>query len=77
LSARASLLLNSIVLLLVLQANADTLKGKVVHVADGDTITVLDDTHTQHKIRLAGIDAPEKGQAYGQVSKQSMAKLGF
>ncbi len=37
--------------------------GKVVKVADGDSITVLDSTNTQHRIRLQGIDAPEKGQA--------------
>ena len=61
-------------LCLALQAHADTLLGKVINVADGDTITVLDDTHTQHKIRLTGIDAPEKRQAFGNVSKQSLAK---
>jgi endonuclease YncB( thermonuclease family) len=38
------------VLCLVLQVQADTLLGRVVSVADGDTITILDDTHTQHKI---------------------------
>jgi endonuclease YncB( thermonuclease family) len=62
-------------LCLALQANAGTLLGKVINVADGDTITVLDDTHTQHKIRLAGIDAPEKRQAFGNVSKQSLADM--
>ena len=61
-----------VVLLLTLHAHADTLFGKVIHVADGDTITVLDDAHAQHRIRLAGIDAPEKRQAFGQVSKQSL-----
>ena len=55
--------------------NAATLQGKVVHVADGDTITVLDATNTQHKIRLQGIDAPEKAQAFGQKSKQSLHRL--
>ena len=30
--------------------------------ANAETITVLDDTHTRHKIRLTGIDAPEKRQ---------------
>jgi endonuclease YncB( thermonuclease family) len=44
-------------------AFADSLTGKVVKVADGDTITVLDNTNTQHRIRLQGIDAPETGQA--------------
>jgi len=55
--------------------NAATLQGKVVHVADGDTITVLDTNNTQHKIRLQGIDAPEKAQAFGQKSKQSLHRL--
>ena len=45
-------------LCLVLQAHADTLRGKVIHVADSDTVTVLDANKVQHKIRLAGIDAP-------------------
>ena len=55
--------------------NASTLQGKVVHIADGDTITVLDANNTQHKIRLQGIDAPEKAQAFGQRSKQSLHQL--
>lgn len=51
--------------------------GKVVSVADGDTITVLDADKTQHKIRLNGIDAPEKAQPFGQLSKQSLSDLVF
>ena len=70
---KISTLLRCSVLLLALQAQADNLVGKVVHVADGDTLTVLDDAKTQHKIRLAGIDAPESKQAFGQVSKHSLA----
>ena len=62
-------------LCLVLQVQADTLLGKVINVADSDSITVLDDTNTQHKIRLTGIDAPEKRQAFGNVSKQSLADM--
>ncbi len=50
--------------------------GKVVAVADGDTITVLRDKE-QVKIRLAGIDAPEKAQAFGNRSKQSLSELCF
>ena len=61
-------------LCLVFQVQAETLLGRVINVADGDTITVLDDTHTQHKIRLTGIDAPEKRQAFGNVSKQSLVE---
>ena len=55
--------------------SAETIQGKVVRVADGDTITVLDQSNTQHKIRLAGIDAPEKGMPFGQKSKQHLSDL--
>ena len=67
--------LATLLLFLAGNLNATTLQGKVVHVADGDTITVLDATNTQHKIRLQGIDAPEKAQAFGQKSKQSLHQL--
>ena len=42
---------------------AETLTGRVVRVTDGDTIVVLDSGNAPHKIRLTGIDAPERGQA--------------
>lgn len=58
-------------------ALADTVEGKVVGVADGDTVMVLDDQHTQHKIRLAGIDVPEKGQDFGNRSKEHLSSLVF
>ena len=57
--------------------NADTLAGRVVADTDGDTITVLDAGLQQHKIRLAGIDAPEKKQPFGERSTQSLAALVF
>lgn len=53
----------------------DALRGRVVKVADGDTITILDSANTQHKIRLQGIDAPEKGQAFGKASGKFLAGL--
>jgi len=46
-------------------------------VADGDTITVLDSTDTQHRIRLEGIDAPESHQAFGSRSKQNLSEMIF
>ena len=52
--------------------HAKTLEGLVVGVADGDTITVLDQQKNTYKIRLQGIDAPEKKQAFGEKSKQSL-----
>src|SRR5262245_36012063 len=51
-------------------------EGRVVSVADGDTLTVLRD-HTQVRIRLHGIDAPEKGQPYGARAKQLTSELAF
>ncbi len=45
---------------LSLPASADTLTGKVVKITDGDTLYVLDANYKEHKIRLAGIDAPER-----------------
>lgn len=64
-------------LVVALQANAGIITGKVVSVADGDTITVLDAENNQHKIRLMGIDAPEKSQPFGQASKKNLSNLVF
>ncbi|SEP42837.1 thermonuclease family protein [Nitrosovibrio sp. Nv6] len=58
-------------------AQAEILVGRVVKIADGDTLTVLDATKQQHRIRLTGIDAPERRQAFGTVSKQHLAELAF
>lgn len=58
-------------------SNADTLTGRVVGIADGDTLTLLDATNTQHKIRLSGIDSPEKGQPFGQACKKSLSDLAY
>lgn len=57
--------------------SAAELHGQVVGVTDGDTVTVLDGQRTQHKIRLAGIDAPEKSQPFGQRAKEHLSSLVF
>ncbi len=54
---------------------ADELVGRVVRVADGDTITIQTAAGKQEKIRLFGIDAPERGQAFGRKSQQTLAAL--
>ena len=51
--------------------------GKVVGVADGYTVTVLDAAKVQHKIRLTGIDASEKAQPFGQRSKENLSNWNF
>ena len=56
----------------IAQAN---ITGVVVSVTDGDTIKVLDGNSNQHKVRLTGIDAPERGQPFGQASKKYLAAL--
>lgn len=58
-------------------AQTQKLTGKVVAISDGDTLTVLDGNRTQHKIRLSGIDAPEKAQAFGEASKKNLSALVF
>ena len=67
----------TIALALACTVNAETITGQVVGVADGDTITVLDVDKVQHKIRLAGIDAPEKKQPFGNRSKESLSDMVF
>jgi hypothetical protein len=56
------------------KAEFHELTGKVVHIADGDTLNVLDGANVQHKIRLHGIDAPEKAQAFGTKAKEVLAR---
>lgn len=66
-----------VLLALTTWCHAEHIHGRVVGVLDGDTIDVLDSAHVSHRIRLAGIDAPEKSQAYGNKSKQSLSDLVF
>lgn len=66
-------------LLLIFPARsfADVLLGRIVGVTDGDTVVLLDSARVSHKIRLAGIDAPEKGQPYSARSKENLARMIF
>ena len=63
------------VLFLSETASADSLTGKVVKITDGDTLYVLDANYKEHKIRLAGIDAPERKQAYGLASRKHLLSI--
>lgn len=57
------------------QVLAQTIHGRVVSVADGDTLTILMAGNEQRRIRLAEIDAPESQQPFGQRSKQELTRL--
>lgn len=82
-SLRASLLLPSRAFVLLAAwsmaaaapSSAKTATGRVVRVADGDTITVLVGGRQQLRVRLAQIDAPESGQPYGRASRRMLAGL--
>ena len=56
------------VLLWAAPTYAADFSGHVVGILDGDTIDVLNGHHTD-RIRLSGIDCPEKGQAFGKRAK--------
>lgn len=63
---------STVLLLITSTIHADEIRGKVISIEDGDTITVLDAAKERHRIRLEGIDAPERGQAFGTRSKELM-----
>lgn len=71
-----SVLFLALTFLFVLPCPTWAWSGKVIGVADGDTITVLRDKQT-HKIRLYGIDCPEKRQPFGKRAKQFTSELVF
>lgn len=70
-------LLLPLLLLFTLSAQAETLEGKVIKIADGDTLTLLTSSNQQVKVRLAGIDTPERKQPFGNRAKKALAKLAF
>jgi endonuclease YncB( thermonuclease family) len=53
----------------------DPVHGRIISITDGDTVKVLTAANEQIRVRLAFIDAPEKGQAFGQRAKQAMSEL--
>lgn len=52
-----------------------TVTGKVIKVVDGDTFDILDSSFNTIRIRMNGIDAPEKKQAFGEASRKQLASL--
>ena len=58
-----------------LAASAGSFEGRVVRVLDGDTIDVLVPEKTIVRVRLAGIDAPERGQPFGRKATQAVRDM--
>lgn len=58
-------------------ARAAVISGRVVAITDGNTLMLLDVTNMRHKIRLAGIDAPELAQDFGQKARTNLSALAF
>jgi endonuclease YncB( thermonuclease family) len=71
---RARALIGVALMLLTPLSTADTLNGRVVAVADGDTLSLLVGRQ-QYTIRIAGIDAPERHQVWGDRSKTNLSRL--
>ncbi len=75
---RTVLICKLLVLILLLLPSiifSETITGKVIKVADGDTITILTPGNEQIKIRLSVVDTPEGGQAYGKKAKQFTSRM--
>src|SRR5262245_45884191 len=66
----------TLALFLASHAAAEILSGRVVGISDGDTLTVVV-KERQVKVRINGIDAPEKGQPFAEQSKQNLARMAF
>ena len=64
------------VLVLAVPSPGEDFQGKVVRILDGDTIEVLHSLRAE-RIRLHGVDAPEKSQAFGSRARQFTAGLVF
>ena len=74
---KLNLLIVPLFLIFNLSAQAETIQGLVVKIADGDTLTLLTSSNEKIKVRLAGIDTPERKQPFGSEAKQALSKLVF
>lgn len=74
---RASALALLLCLAFAAMADADELRGRVVGITDGDTLTLLEGGNRQRRVRLAEIDTPERRQPYGERARQALSDLAF
>ena len=72
---RKSILFYFLIVLPLISCSQETeLTGEVVRIADGDTFTLLVDGNEQVRIRLHGIDAPERSQPYSRVATEFLGE---
>lgn len=62
-------------LLIVTYPVSADINGRIVRVLDGDTVEILGEGNQLKRVRLAGIDAPEKNQPFGQRSRQKLSSM--
>ncbi len=55
--------------------NTQTITGKVIHISDGDTYDILTEDNITHRVRMLGIDAPEKGQDFHRKATDYLKSL--
>jgi len=67
--------LSALGLSLSLGAFCAELQGKVTAIADGDTLSVLDNLQVLHRVRVSGIDAPERRQPHSDKAKAHLSQL--
>lgn len=61
----------------VTNGSSEIIEGKVIGIIDGDTFDLLNDSNKTYRIRMEGIDAPEKGMPFYQVAKKHLGSLCF
>ena len=70
-------ILVSFLFLFSFPVSSQTYHAKVIKIVDGDTYDVIDSVNKVSRIRMNGIDAPEKGQAFGQKAKEELGRWCF
>jgi endonuclease YncB( thermonuclease family) len=70
---KLKLFLITLIAVFSLSTQAEIIRGKVIKIADGDTLTLLADSNKKIRIRLAGIDTPEKKQPFGNSAKKNIS----
>ena len=66
-----------VVVTLCCRAETRSLAGRVTAVVDGDSFVITDASRQSHRVRLLGIDAPERKQSFSTASKRQLSNMIF